>query len=147
MSFFKIFTANEIYTFPNNMNTKSLLAVFTIGLLYTSCKTSGSASVRPAASQATSSTVKQELLDPSTQTVAEKRWPGTSASDLLKGHSIFISNCAKCHDLPKIEIFSERKWIHEIDEMAPKAELTAAQKDLLSKYVLSFREAHSTNER
>ena len=140
MSIFKIFTANVIYTYPNNMNIKHFFLSTILICLFESCK------LNPQ-SQSTTQTVHPALypIDAGTKSVAASRWPETPVADLVKGQSIYYANCSKCHELPKIEQFSERKWIHEIDEMAPKAELSSSEKDLLSKYVLSFRDAHSTH--
>jgi hypothetical protein len=43
----------------------------------------------------------------------------------------------------KIVPRSEKSWLHEIDDMSPKAELTAEEKLKLTKYILSFREANT----
>lgn len=84
-------------------------------------------------------------IDAGKSGIAAQCWPEIPVSDLDKGQSIYYANCSKCREIPKIEQFSERKWILEIDEMAPKAELNSSEKDLLSKFILSFRVAHSTH--
>jgi hypothetical protein len=77
---------------------------------------------------------------------AEKRWPGTNTLDLREGHTIFTTKCTRCHPAVEITTLSEKKWLHEIDEMSPKAELTADEKLRLTKYVLSYREAYTASK-
>ena len=72
---------------------------------------------------------------------AGKRWPGTAATELQEGQQIFSTRCTQCHQAFDIPGFSEKKWLHEIDEMAPKAKLTEAEKLKLTKHILSFRDA------
>ncbi|MBK9284647.1 MAG: hypothetical protein IPM51_10080 [Sphingobacteriaceae bacterium] len=74
---------------------------------------------------------------------AEQKWAGTQLSELEAGKKIFEGPCIKCHEQPKITDLSEKKWLHEIDEMSPKAELTPEQKLKLTKYILSFRTTYS----
>ncbi|MBS1651164.1 MAG: hypothetical protein JSU07_04060 [Bacteroidetes bacterium] len=75
--------------------------------------------------------------------VAKKIWPTATIDELNEGHKIFYNQCTQCHQAFNIPGFSERKWKHEIDDMSPKAQLTAEQKDKLTKYILSFREANT----
>lgn len=73
--------------------------------------------------------------------VAEKRWPNTQASEVSEGQHIYVTKCAECHMAFDIMEFSEKKWVHEIEKMAPKAKLTPEEKEKLSKHILSYREA------
>ena len=75
--------------------------------------------------------------------VAQKTNANITLADLKNGHAIYFNQCIECHKAYDIPKFSERKWKHEIDDMSPKANLTDAQKTLLSNYVLSFREANT----
>ena len=72
---------------------------------------------------------------------AEKRWPGTTVTEVQEGQHIFTGKCTQCHKPFDIPGFSEKKWLHEIDDMSPKAELTADEKMKLTKHILSFRDA------
>jgi len=71
---------------------------------------------------------------------ALKRWPGTTAENLLAGHSIYTNKCNQCHGNFDVAQFSEKKWLHEIDDMSPKANLTDTEKLNLTKYLLSLRD-------
>ncbi len=75
--------------------------------------------------------------------VAQKVWPGTALEELKLGHSIYNNQCTSCHNAFEITQFKEKKWLHEIDDMSPRAELTAQQKLALTKYILSYREANT----
>jgi len=76
-------------------------------------------------------------------TVAKKTWPSATLAELTEGRSIYKNQCKECHKNFTITKFSEKKWKHEIDDMSPKAKLTADQKEKLSKYILSYREANA----
>lgn len=75
--------------------------------------------------------------------VAQKTWPTATLEELKEGNNIYRNQCSECHKNFEITNFSEKKWKHEIDDMAPKAKLTAEQKEKLSKFILSYREANS----
>lgn len=83
-----------------------------------------------------------EAYSPSTQQMdfANKRWLGTTEDELKQGQTIYTSKCTDCHKNFPVEKFSEKKWLHEIDDMSPKAKLTADEKTKLTKYLLSMRD-------
>jgi cytochrome c5 len=96
-------------------------------LLLTFCKTTStgtSAAYEPTADQVTE---------------ASTRWPGTTAILLKEGHNIYVTKCNECHKTFAVVKFSEKKWLHEIDDMAPRAKLTAVEKEQLTRYILSKR--------
>lgn len=74
---------------------------------------------------------------------AQARWANTTDEEVKEGQNIYVTKCAKCHVAFDIMEFSEKKWIHEIDKMSPKAELTADEKLKLSKHILSYHAANS----
>lgn len=75
--------------------------------------------------------------------IVEKRWPSSTAEEVKEGQNIFVTKCTECHKAYEITKFSEKKWLHEIDDMSPKAKLTAEEKLKLTKYILSYREANA----
>jgi mono/diheme cytochrome c family protein len=78
--------------------------------------------------------------------IAQKRWPNTNSDELAQGKTIYETKCTKCHGEKKIVTRSEKSWLHEIDDMSPKAHLTPEEKEKLTRYILSYREANtSTN--
>lgn len=72
--------------------------------------------------------------------IATTRWPGTITDELKEGQTIYTTKCNRCHKVFDISEFSEKKWLHEIDDMSPKAKLSAEEKLKLTKYILSYRE-------
>ncbi len=72
--------------------------------------------------------------------IAQKRWPEATQESLNNGYTIYTTKCNTCHGLKNVPKLSEKKWEHEIDVMAPKAKLTASEKELLRQYILSTRE-------
>jgi cytochrome c5 len=98
-----------------------------------STKTAGSAS-NPSASF----TPEEKQMQ-----VAQNRWPNTTAQEIKEGNTIFVTKCTECHKNQQITGFSEKKWLHEIDDMSPKAKLSAEEKLKLTKHILSYREAYT----
>lgn len=78
---------------------------------------------------------------PSALEIAQKRWSGTTQSELDSGKEIFSGRCTKCHEEKKIATRSEAEWKDAIESMSPKAGLTEEEKEKLTKYILSAREA------
>lgn len=76
-------------------------------------------------------------------TIARQRWAETSEEEVKQGQNIFVTKCTECHKAYEITRFSEKKWLHEIDDMSPKAKLTADEKLKLTKHILSYREAYT----
>ena len=72
-------------------------------------------------------------------TAIKVKYPDATAEQLKEGHSIYIGACTNCHGQKNIFKRSEASWLHEIDDMSPKAKLTASQKDALTKYILSMK--------
>ena len=72
-------------------------------------------------------------------TAIKAKFPETTAQTLSEGHAIYIGACTNCHGQKNIFKRSEANWLHEIDVMSPKAKLTAAEKDALTKYILSMK--------
>lgn len=124
------------------MKTTYILAGAVLSiLLLTYCKSkqtvvaaTPAATLAPVASDANLTTQLQ---------VANKRWPGTIEAELDEGKTIYSTKCTQCHKAYTIEGFGERKWLHEIDDMSPKAKLTDTEKQKLTKYILSYRELKS----
>ena len=72
-------------------------------------------------------------------TAIKVKYPDVTLSTLTEGHSIYIGACTNCHGQKNIFKRSEASWLHEIDDMSPKAKLTDAQKDALTKYILAMK--------
>lgn len=71
--------------------------------------------------------------------IAQKTWPSATLQSLEEGRVIYTTKCNTCHGLKNIPNRSESSWKHEIDDMSPKAKLTAKEKELMTQYILSTR--------
>jgi len=110
------------------------LTIVAVTILFTAC-----------GSTKKSSTPILTLLPGETQLTAIKtKYPDATAFQLNEGYSIYTGACTNCHGQKNIFNRSEASWLHEIDDMSPKANLTAAQKDALTKYILSMKAAAVT---
>lgn len=87
-----------------------------------------------------SSTPAPSIIPGEAQLTAIKaKYPDATTEQLNEGYSIYTGACTNCHGQKNIFKRSEASWLHEIDDMSPKAKLTAAQKDALTKYILSMK--------
>lgn len=73
---------------------------------------------------------------------AKKQWPNTSEETLKLGYTIYTTKCTKCHEMDKPSKRSEESWNRNIEAMAPKAKLTADEKEALTQYVLANKRAN-----
>ena len=67
------------------------------------------------------------------------KYPDVTMQNLTNGHDIYTGVCTNCHGMKNIYKRSEESWKHEIDVMAPKANISDTQKDELFKYILSMK--------
>ncbi len=112
-------------------------------LILIACKTTKNTQAAPSAAP-----VEEKLaVVTSTQLeLAQKRWPNTQQIELTEGETIFKTKCKECHINYPITDFSEKKWLHEIDDMSPKAKLTSAEKLKLTKHILSFLDSKTAQK-
>lgn len=78
-------------------------------------------------------------------TAIKAKFPDATAEQLKEGYAIYTGACTNCHGQKNIFKRSEASWMHEIDDMSPKANLTSVQKDALTKYILSMKAAQATD--
>jgi cytochrome c5 len=109
-----------------------------ITLCFTNCKSKKNAGTETSSSAAAANTKTMNELQ---MEIVQARWPNTVAEELTTGQRIYEIKCTECHKAHRIEKFSEKKWLHEIDDMSPKAKLTVDEKLKLTKYILSYRES------
>lgn len=58
---------------------------------------------------------------------------------LTDGYEIYTGVCTNCHGTMSIYERPETAWPAIIDDMAPRAKITSAQKDALYKYVMAIK--------
>lgn len=66
---------------------------------------------------------------------ASERWPGTTVAELSKGRDVFVSRCSACHALPRPDVKSPDEWSSVLDEMASRAKLSSADRELALRYL------------
>jgi len=71
---------------------------------------------------------------------AAAKWPGTTVGDLEHGRAVFVSRCAGCHNLPMPDSKSADEWAGVVPEMAQGARLSAADEDLVLRYLSATSE-------
>jgi hypothetical protein len=77
---------------------------------------------------------------------ASTRWPGVTPASLAEGHDLFIANCNRCHDYPDLTVIADERWPAILERMGNKADLTAAQRDLVLHFVLTARSERVTKQ-
>lgn len=119
------------------MNKLQLIIGLSVITAFTYCKSTKTVS---------EAKVTTPVLDEKQLAVVQTRWPNTAVEDVKQGQIIFTTKCTECHANQVITELSEKKWLHEIDDMSPKAKLTADEKLKLTKFILSYREANTVSK-
>ena len=72
---------------------------------------------------------------------AKTKFPDVTMEILKKGNTIFHGVCTNCHGAKDkdIAMHTEQELSGVLDKMAPKAELSAEQKDNVWKYIMSVK--------
>ncbi|HXB40009.1 MAG TPA: hypothetical protein VNZ49_05660 [Bacteroidia bacterium] len=72
-------------------------------------------------------------------TAARVKFPDVTLDVLKQGHGIYYGACTRCHGAKDIVRRDEKEWVGIMDDMAPKAKLTAEEKDAVWKYVMAVK--------
>ncbi len=114
---------------------KKILLALSILAFVLACK-----SKKLTTASATSSATNLTKMVPTDKelTTAKTIWAQSTIEELKAGQLIYFTKCNTCHENFEIVKFSEKKWYHEIDDMSPKAELSAAEKTKLTQYIISY---------
>lgn len=105
---------------------KTVFAILMGTLAFAACKSKKSAS----------SAVSHEPSE-AQLTAVKTKIPDASMADLKKGHDIYYGACTNCHGAKNVSGFTEEHLKNTIDQMAPKARLSDAEKDAVWKYALA----------
>lgn len=60
-------------------------------------------------------------------------------AELRDGRRLFVSRCIECHTLPAVTSHTASEWPRLIDEMAGRANLKPAERNVLLAYILAAR--------
>ncbi len=58
---------------------------------------------------------------------------------LREGRALFVSRCIECHTLPAVSRHTAAEWPGLIDEMAARASLKPAERNVVLAYILAAR--------
>ena len=73
--------------------------------------------------------------------IAKNRWPSITQEELDSGKMIYATKCTQCHIAKSIANRSEAEWQTAINKMSPKAKLSQPEKEMLTHYIFTAREA------
>lgn len=68
---------------------------------------------------------------------AAQRWPGTDTTTLQHGRTLYMDNCARCHNLYLPGAYTEQQWANIMPIMKKKARITDEESDRILRYLLS----------
>lgn len=66
---------------------------------------------------------------------ARTRWPDTTRASLERGRELYVARCSGCHPLHPPSTQAPARWAALLDQMAPRARLTASERDLVLRYL------------
>jgi mono/diheme cytochrome c family protein len=70
----------------------------------------------------------------------QEQYKEVTLDQLKEGYFLYAKGaCVNCHGAKNIYLFGEAHWNTIIEDMAPKARISDAQKDAVYKYVLSIK--------
>jgi hypothetical protein len=71
---------------------------------------------------------------------AAQRWPGMDFEQLDFARTTYVNRCSGCHGLYLPTERTLSQWHTIMDKMAPKAKLTAQQRELVQRYLTTAHE-------
>ena len=75
--------------------------------------------------------------------IARARWPEATLEELDSGRTLYIQNCAGCHELPRPGDFAPEQWWETVEEMRVDAdvELTDEETIRIQRYLFAASRA------
>ena len=70
---------------------------------------------------------------------------GLTEPEMRAGRKLYTAKCARCHKFYDPARYSETEWHEWMDKMGRKAKLKSDQKELLSRYLETYRGESRTN--
>ena len=65
------------------------------------------------------------------------KWSDYTSAQYVNGQKIFRASCGSCHALPDPKAESAEKWPGIMKSMGPKAKLSAADQELVQRYLIA----------
>ena len=76
---------------------------------------------------------------PPRATAADAERTNVSLAELEQGRSLVVAKCgSRCHKPPMPGDHAASEWPHALDEMAPRAALTAQDRQLIEQYLVAM---------
>ncbi len=66
---------------------------------------------------------------------ARARWPDATAASLEHGRQLYVARCSGCHPLHPPGTQPAARWAEVLDQMAPRAKLSADERELVLRYL------------
>jgi|GEM_PF-423132 len=123
------------------MKNLKLIAIIVIANMTFSCTSKKTVVVKTVVAK-----TENSLLPTDIQLKAiQPKYPEVTLQNLNNGYAIYTGACTNCHGMKNLYNRSEQSWKHEVDDMAPRAEITDSQKDDLFKYILAMKASRSVS--
>ncbi len=75
---------------------------------------------------------------------AQTRWPDATAQELEAGRQAYALKCSGCHSLHLPSEFTADEWHDEVEEMADKAKLSAADRERIERFLVATSKDSAT---
>jgi hypothetical protein len=79
-------------------------------------------------------------LSPQQAEWAAQKWPGMTFYELNSARTLYVNRCSGCHGLHHPAERSLEKWNLALNKMAPKAKLTADERQWIERYITAAHE-------
>jgi hypothetical protein len=123
------------------MKNLKLIAIIVIANMTFSCTSKKTVVVKTVAAKTVNSLLPTDIELKAIQ----PKYPDVTLQNLNNGYAIYSGACTNCHGMKNLYNRSEESWKHEVDDMAPRANITDAQKDDLFKYILAMKASRSVS--
>jgi cytochrome c1 len=121
------------------MKNLKLIAIIVIANMTFSCTSKKTVATKTVATKTVNSLLPTDIELKAIQ----PKYPDVTLQNLNNGYAIYTGACTNCHGMKNLYNRSEESWKHEVDDMAPRAEITDSQKDDLYKYILAMKASRS----
>lgn len=74
---------------------------------------------------------------------ARAKDPAADAAAVGAGRDLFVAKCGECHDHPDVMAIEDARWPGILEEMGEKAEIDAAQRAGVLRFILAVRAARA----
>ena len=121
------------------MKNLKLIAIIVIANIAVACTSKKTVAKKTVATKTVNSLLPTDIELKAIQPI----YPDVTLQNLNNGYAIYTGACTNCHGMKNLYNRSEESWKHEVDDMAPRAEITDSQKDDLYKYILAMKASRS----